>query len=529
MNRLFGELVKSFGGYQREVAELVKSFDGLQVIWSKVLTTSATGMLLSFALGASATSAQTPTSSVSERPNILFIAIDDLRPALGCYGDPLAKSPNIDQFAKSARRFNRAYVQQAVCGPSRTSLLTGLLPDHTRVWHNRNRFREGHPDHVTLPQLFKQDGYRTLGFGKIFSGNEKELDPVSWSEPETLKRKGWKNYVLPHNQGKEKKQAAYEVADVADDAYPDGKLADVAVKTLENLKKDGGPFFLAVGFFKPHLPFNTPKKYWDLHDRAAFELPEGIREPVRLSPKIALHSHRELGGYKGVPKDEDLDVEQSRQLRHGYYACVSYVDAQVGKVLGALKRLGLEQNTIVVIWGDHGFALGETNRWCKATNFELDTRVPLLIRTPNLAQPGSATDSLVEMVDLYPTLAAVAGLGAPADLDGRSFSPILKDPQAPGRDTVLSQFNRPWTSTTPEVMGYSIRTENARYTRWIDWQSRETIAEELYDYSGPQNATLHAGHLIEQQNIAASHPDLLQRMNDQMDGLLASRRKVARE
>lgn len=462
-------------------------------------------------------------------PNILFIAVDDLRTSLQCYGDPLAKTPNIDRFAATARQFNRAYVQQAVCGPSRTSLLTGLLPDHTQVWHNRNRFRETRPNHVTLPQLFKQNGYHTLGLGKIFSGNEKELDPISWSEPEILRRKAWKNYVLPHNQGKGKKQAAFEAADVADQAYADGKLASLAVETLENLKKDGGPFFLAVGFFKPHLPFNAPKKYWDLHDRAAFELPESLREPVTLSPKIALHSHHELGGYKGVPKNEDLDVEQSRLLRHGYYACVSYVDAQVGKVLDALKRLGLEQNTIVVIWGDHGFALGETNRWCKATNFELDTRVPLLIRKPDLAHPGVATDSLVEMVGLYPTLAALAELDAPADLDGRSFLPLLKDPQAHGRDTVLSQFNRPWTSTTPEVMGYSIRTKNARYTRWVNWQSRKTIAEELYDFSGPQSATLHAGHLIEQQNIAASHPDLLERMSDQMDGLLASRLKVARE
>ena len=249
---------------------------------------------------------------------------------------------------------------------------------------------------------------------------------------------------------------------------------------------------------------------------------------MKLSLKIALHPHREPGGHKGVPKDENLDVEQSRRPRHSCDACVSYVDAQVGKLLIALKRLGLEQNTIVVIWGAHGFALGETNRWCKATNFELDTRVPLLIRTPNLAHPGSATDSLVEIVDLYTTLAAFAGKGAPANLDGRSFLPLLKDPQAPDRNTVLSQFDRPWTRTTPEVMGYSIRTKNASYTRWIDWQSRETIAEELHDYSGanedsgPQTATLHAGYVIEQQNIARSHPDLLQRMNDQMDRELAS-------
>ncbi len=537
----------------RQVSQPVRIYGRRQAHWSKLWTTSVTGMILSIALGAGVVFAQTPTTTVSVRPNVLFIAIDDLRPALGCYGDPLAKSPNIDQFAESAIRFDRAYVQQAVCGPSRTSLLTGLLPDHTQVWHNRNRFRTTRPDHVTLPQLFKQNGYRTLGFGKLFSGNEKELDPMSWSEPETLRRKSWRNYVLPHNMGNETKHAAYEMADVADDAYPDGKLADLTVKTLKNLEKNGGPFFLAIGFFKPHLPFNAPKKYWDLYDRTAFELPKEAREPVRLSPKVARHSHRELGGYNGVPKNEGLSAEQSRVLRHGYYACVSYVDAQVGKVLEALKRLSLEQNTIVVIWGDHGFTLGEMSRWCKATNFELDTKVPLLIRSPHLAYPGLATTALVEIVDLYPTLVDLAGLNVPADLDGRSFTTLIDPRSAPRqehreatsiaservddfhyhRDFVLSQFNRPWKSTTPEVMGYSIRTRSERYTRWINWQSRETIAEELYDYSeqhsGPQNATLHAGQLIERRNTAASQPALRRRMSNQMDKLLASRLKEVRE
>jgi iduronate 2-sulfatase len=204
---------------------------------------------------------------------------------------------------------------------------------------------------------------------------------------------------------------------------------------------------------------------------------------------------------------------------------VSYVDAQVGKVLAALKRFELDQNTIIVIWGDHGFALGEANRWCKATNFELDTRVPLLIRTPDLVSPGVGTESLVEMVDLYPTLAALAGLEVPRDLDGCSFLPLLNDPHATARDVVLSQFNRPWTSTTPETMGYSIRTKDARYTRWLNWKSGQAIAEELYDYSGSQNVTLHSGHLIERRNTAAIQPALLKRMSHRMDGLLASRRK----
>ncbi len=409
------------------------------------------------------------------------------------------------------------------------------MPDHTQVWHNRNRFREAYPNQATLPQLFKQNGYRAIGLGKIFSGNERELDPISWSEPEILRRKGWTNYLLTHNQGKETKQAAHEAADVPDEAYPDGKLANLAVETLGKLKQDDQPFFLAVGFFKPHLPFNAPKKYWDLHERAAFELPKNMREPVAHSPEIALHSHRELGGYKGVPKDEELDAAQCKLLRHGYYACVSYVDAQVGKVLDALKRFQLDQNTIVVLWGDHGFALGESGRWCKGTNFELDTRVPLLIRTPNLAHPGVQTNSLVELVDLYPTLAAKAGLSAPKNLDGRSVSSLLDAPQTPGRDLVLSQFNRPWASTTPEVMGYSIRTIDARYTRWIEWQSRDTVAEELYVYTestthlNSQCTVLNAAYQIEQRNVAESQPKLRARMSNQMDKLLASRPTLIRD
>ena len=480
-------------------------------------------LFICLALRACPVSAQTPATALQERPNILFIVIDDLRPALGCYGDPLAKSPNIDQFATSARRFNHAYVQQAVCGPSRTSLLTGRLPDHTKVWHNRNRFRETLPDLVTLPQLFKRNGYRALSLGKIFSGNEKELDPLSWSAPELLRGKGWKKYIQPENQGSGSKQAAYENPAAADDAYPDGKLANLVVKTLKELKQDGQPFFLAVGFFKPHLPFNAPKKYWNLYEPSEFELPANLCRPVELVPELARHSHRELGGYKSVPKNEELDKEQSDLLRHGYYACVSYVDAQVGKVIDTLRQLDLDRNTIVVLLGDHGFALGETNRWCKGTNFELDTRVPLLIRVPDLDRPGIATDSLVELVDVYPTIAALARIQAPADLDGRSFASLLRDPYAPGSDAVLSQFNRPWDSTTPEVMGYSVRTKDVRYTRWIRWQTRETISEELYDYSSPQSARLFTGHLIENRNIVNNQPDLLDLMRNRMDDMMASR------
>jgi iduronate 2-sulfatase len=464
------------------------------------------------------------------KPNVLFIAIDDLRTSLGCYGDPLAKSPNIDSLARSSRLFHGAYTHQAVCGPARAAMLTGRLPDNTRVWHNRNLFRNTLPDAVTLPQLFKNHGYRALSFGKIFSGDERELDPPSWSAPEVLRGQGpgWKNYALAGDRGG--KGAAWEAADVPDDGYPDGRLAQVAVETLEKLKHEGQPFFLAVGFFKPHLPFNAPKKYWDLYDPAAFTLQDGQARVIG-APEIAYHTHRELGGYQDMPEDEHVSAEQARTLRHGYYACVSYVDAQVGKLLHSLHRLGLAQNTIVVLWGDHGWSLGEKDRWCKGTNFERDTRVPLMIRVPGLAKPDEPTEALIEYVDIYPTLAALAGLAPPADLDGRSLVAVLQDPAAHGRDVALSQFTRPWKTTGFEVMGYSLRTPTQRYTRWVEWPSRQTLAEEFYDYNSQASATRKGGLLIEQENVVErpAYADSLDRLRARLDETLRTRIKLQAE
>lgn len=462
-------------------------------------------------------------SSADQRPNVLFIAVDDLRTSLGCYGDTLVQSPQIDRFAATARRFDHAYTQQAVCGPSRTSLLTGRLPDNTRVWHNRNLFRDTQPDLVTLPQLFKNHGYDTVSLGKVFSGDERELDPASWSEPEILKQKGWKNSALGDSGG-EGKGPAWEAADVPDEGYPDGKLAQLAIEKLTAVRSGDKPFFLAVGFFKPHLPFNAPKRYWDLYDPAAFELNDDGQRVKGISGH-AHHSHRELGGYRDLPKDEHLDANTTRTLRHGYHACVSYIDAQIGKLLTTLDQSGLAQNTIVVLWGDHGFALGEKDRWGKGTNFERDTRVPLLIRTPDLGAPGAAAAGLVELVDVFPTLAELASLPAPQGLDGRSLVPMLANPQAPGREAVLSQFARPFSASTPEFMGYSLRTATHRYTRWITWPARQLVAEELYDYTTGPGTRREGAFWIEEENIAP-HPaqaDTRQALSETLDHMLVER------
>jgi iduronate 2-sulfatase len=461
------------------------------------------------------------------KPNVLFIAIDDLRTSLGAYGDPLVKSPHMDRLAREGRMFQRAYTQQAVCGPSRTALLTGRLPDHNRVWHNRNLFRDTNPDTVTLPQLFKQHGYHAQGLGKTFSGDEREEDPASWSVPATLRADGWRNYALPRNEGSGK-QAPYEAADVPDEGYTDGKLAALAVETLGRLGQAKTPFFLAVGFFKPHLPFNAPKQYWDLYDPARFDL-AGEREGVIGAPPEVYNTHRELGGYSGVPKDERVSAAEARRLRHGYYACVSYVDTQVGKLLDALRRLDLERNTIVVLWGDHGYALGDAGRWCKGTNFELDTRVPLIFRTPGMAQPGVATSAIVELVDLYPTLAELAGLPAPAYLAGRSLLPVLRDATAPGREFAFSQFSRPFSAGEPAAMGYSVRTADHRYTRWVKWPDRQLVAEELYDYASPRSATPRWTNFVEQENVIGdpAYAALREQLRGRLDRVLAERSVVA--
>jgi iduronate 2-sulfatase len=460
--------------------------------------------------------------AVPERPNVLFISVDDLRTSLGSYGDPLAISPNIDRLAAEGRQFQHAYTQQAVCGPSRATVFTGRLPDHTRVWHNRNLFRDTLPDLVTMPQMFMANGYHAQSMGKTFSGNPREEDPQSWSVPFVLKAPGWRNYLLSEDTGG--KGNAYEAADVPDNGYPDGKLTDLAVQTLTELKAKDQPFFLAVGYFKPHLPFNAPKKYWDLYDPSVFELEEQAPR-VKHAPEQAYHEHRELGGYTDMPKNEKVSPEQARALRHGYYACVSYIDAQVGRLLETLKELGLEDNTIVVLWGDHGFSLGEVSRWCKGTNFELDTRVPLMVRVPGMPDPGTPTSGLVELVDIYPTLAEVAGLTPPPDLDGKSFAALFTDPGQSGKDIVLSQFARPFNRSDPEVMGYSVRTPTHRYTRWIDWPTGKTLGEELYDYSDPASVKHKTAFLIENANLAADpgNAERLAHMRGKMDETLAER------
>lgn len=415
--------------------------------------------------------------------NVLFIAVDDLRPNLGCYDDPFAITPNIDQLASKGTVFLRAYCQQAVCAPSRASIMTGLRPDQTGVWDLQTHFRENVPEVVTLPQFFKKRGYHAQSVGKIYHDPLKGKDPQSWSVPSRLHvtQNGRRHkYVLEENLVAKGKGAATEMAIVQDSSYIDGKVGQAAIEILNKIKDS--TFFLAVGFRRPHLPFSAPKKYWDLYNPD--ELPKITNpDPPKGVPEIALHNWKELRGYTDMPKIGDVDAEKTVELRWGYYAAISYVDAQIGKLINELKRLNLDKKTIIVLWSDHGYHLGEHNLWCKTSNFELDTRVPLIVSLPDQKNAGTKTNAIVELVDVYPTLADVCGFDIPEGLAGQSLKTLIENPGVTWNNTALSQFPRPFFyKGKPDFMGYSIRTDQFRYTKWINIQTGEAEAIELYDH-----------------------------------------------
>lgn len=429
--------------------------------------------------------AASPHPVSQPRKNVLFIAVDDLRTTLGCYGDTIAITPNIDKLAQRGVRFSHAYCQQAVCSPSRSSLLTGMRPDTTKVWDLKTHFRTALPDVVTLPQYFKQQGYHSQAVGKIYHDPQAAQDAVSWSVPETLAVTDaiGGRYALPGNLNvpgvwPASKANATERADVADNVYIDGRVSDEAIKILYQIKDR--PFFLAVGFRRPHLPFVAPEKYWAMYDHKNIPGPANPRPPSGV-PGIALHNWAELRAYTDIPDIGPItDPEKVHQLRQGYYASTSFVDAQIGKVLDELDRLQLTDNTIIVLWADHGFHLGEHGLWAKRTNFEIDTRVPLIVCSPDQAMKGRTSDALVELVDVYPTLTELAGLPLPPGLEGASMAPLLAEPSRTWKTAAFSQFIR--LENKQKVMGYSVRTENFRYTEWRDIPSGSVQAAELYDH-----------------------------------------------
>ena len=445
------------------------------------------------------------------RPNVLFIATDDLRCDLGCYGHPLVQSPNIDRLAARGVTFDAACCQQAVCNPSRASLLTGRRPDRLAIWDLPTHFRQTHPKIVTLPQRFKQAGWFTRNIGKIFHNWRQEIqgDPESWSVPAEMH---YANHgsdmpqvegAVPANLAKGRNCRMLEVDDVA---YFDGRIATKAVAALENLAQSEQPFFLAVGFWKPHSPFNAPKRYWDRYDPASLPPPRPADWP-RNAPRIAWHNGQELVGRGGRPLTE-TDISQ---MRHGYLAAISYLDAQVGRLLDAVDQLGLAEETIVVFWSDHGYHLGEQTLWAKTSNFELDARVPLIIVAPGRQQAGARVASPVELLDIFPTLMELADLDPPEGLEGVSLVPLLKEPTATVKPAALTQHPRPaYFQDAPEAMGYSVRSATHRYTEWRDWKTGETVARELYDHVDDPDETVNVAAETGQAEVLRRHAELLE-------------------
>ncbi len=496
-------------------------------------------------------------SQAAEKPNILFIAIDDMKPDLGCYGVDMVKTPNMDKLAARGALFLNSHCNQAVCGPSRASLMTGLRPDRTKVHDLKTITREVTPWVTTLPQHFKNHGYITAGTGKIYDPRsvDKKSDELSWSQPFKLHsglpyNKDYPEPVLGSYQSEAAHKAYEEITasgksgygpvskaffkrglkvtvestDVPDDAYADGAYAKMGAKFIRDLSKKDEPFFVAVGFKKPHLPFIAPKKYWDLYQRDSMPLAK-FKQAPEGAPPYALHNSNELRSYDGVPADGPLSEAQQRELIHGYYACISYIDAQVGLLMETLEKEGQLENTIVILWGDHGWHLGDHGIWCKHTNYEQSTRSPLIIAGPGI-ESGVKTQAPTEFVDIFPSLCELSHIPNLENLDGISFVPVVSKKAEKVRESAVSQFGR------GQRMGYGLRNERFRYVLWVNNSEKKPplsslegkiAAEELYDYETDP---------LETKNLATdpAHAETLKKLRAEASSFLtAQAERIARE
>lgn len=453
-------------------------------------------------------------SHAADKPNVLFIAVDDLRPELNCYGAQHIHSPNIDRLAAEGTLFQRAYCQQAVCNPSRASLMTGLRPDTLKVYDLETDFRDTTPWAITIPEWFKRHGYHTQAIGKIYHGGHGLSDDAeSWSLPQvknSAPRFGpTGNRVL--GQLKKKVRDAggdvakarirglpFEAPEVADDQLRDGAATQIAIKMINDRKDE--PFFIGVGYANPHLPFVSPQKYWDLYNESDIALPENMYRP-KDAPDYAKTNWGELRAYVDIPAKGPLSEEQARKMIHGYYAAVSYVDAQVGLLLEELDRLKLRENTIVVLWGDHGWQLGEHSYWCKHTNYDIAARVPLIISVPGQGDIGANSNALVEFVDIFPTLTEAASLPTPTKLEGTSFLPLTNDASQNWKSAAFHLYPR------GGKMGHAMRTARYHFVEWTNRKGGKRDAVELYDLENDP---------AENTNIAADHPQLVSELTKQL-------------
>ena len=468
------------------------------------------------------------STTAGEKPNVLLILVDDLKPAISCYGDTHAITPHLDRLIGRGMRFDAAYCNQAVCAPSRFTLMLGSHSTSTGLYGLGSRLRKTLPAAVTFPQHFAKHGYRTESLGKIFHvGHGNEGDPESFTAPH------FKDKVIEYldpdstDGGKLTREealftnqklgqirslprgAAFESPTASDEDYADGRVATETVKRLQaaaqRRKQDGTPFFIAAGFVRPHLPFSAPRRYWDLYDPEQLPLPEHEVLPEG-APAVAGKRGGEIAAYKPVPVQGPFPTALKRRLIHGYYASVSYVDAQIGRVLDGLDASGMADNTIVVLWGDHGFHLGDLGIWTKHTNYEQATHIPIAIIAPGVTPPGSHCSQPVETVDLFPTISELAGLPQPAGpqpIDGLSLVPVLKDPNAWVRQHAFHAYPK-------KKLGRAIRTPRHRLVEWRSFDAGRADAEyELYDYEKDP---------LETRNLAAEHPDVVAQLRKILNG-----------
>jgi len=483
--------------------------------------------LVFIACGSQNNTTKVSTESASVTPsnkqkNILFIAIDDLKPLLSNYGESQMHTPNFDRLAKMGMTFTNAHVQYAVCGPSRASVMTGSNPDKTKVWDLHTDFRESSDGLISMPEHLINQGYATTAVGKIYhkGSSSPGHDGKSWSMPHQLPKNydpEYGNAAFEYYQNPEtKKQMAKlkeeaiakgikrggkqrgyvfkrlkpstESADVSDTAYQDGLYTQTAIQQLDDLEKSGKPWFLGVGYQKPHLPFVAPKKYWDLYNRDHIELAE-FQKLSEGTPKFAFHSFGELRAFSDIDNalniGDKLSDAKQRELIHGYMACISYIDAQIGKLLDDLQRRSILEETVIVLWGDHGFHLGDHTEWCKHSNFEQATRIPFMFAGPGVAK-NQKSHHPVNLVDLFPTVFELANVKQHNQTDGKSLVPLLDndDTTTVEMDYAYHQYAR------GKRMGYAVRTDRYRYTEWHDnnyrsykpYKEENIVGYELYDY-----------------------------------------------
>ena len=420
-----------------------------------------------------------------QKPNVLFIAVDDLRPELNCYGQSQIISPNIDKLAAKGMVFTRSYCNQAVCMPSRASLFSGYRPDTLGIFKGGSLL-EYAPSVLTLNQYFKNNGYQIGAYGKLYHHREDHKNQFGsiWSDTSRYSPNYGRNYVSLQNiqrMDETGRAYAWECIDVPDNAYKQGDFTEQAILKLKEFKNSTAPFFLGVGFNKPHLPFNAPQKYWDLYNPDEISLPENYSPIVNATP-YTLNDFGELKNYLNIPDVDVLSDSLALKLIHGYYACVSYTDALIGKLLSALEENGFADNTIIILWGDHGWKLGEHLGWCKHTALEIDLHTPLIVSVPNMEHKGSKTSALVEHVDIYPTLCELCGLNIPKHVQGNSFAPVLENPEIPWKEAAYSIWPHSRTDDEKRIMGYSVTTKNYRYTEWYKDSNDSLVGRELYDH-----------------------------------------------